>query len=79
MSLACPFLCGLPLLISDDLSEVDALLLLGLVLENWSTISMSTNGRARKNTTAQYRRDRNAQSLDKLKVQPQIEARSVLV
>lgn len=48
ISLVCPF----------HLSEVDTLLLLGLVSENWSTISMSTSGRTRKNTTAQYRRDR---------------------
>lgn len=48
MSLVCPF----------HLSEVDTLLLLGLVSENWSTISMPMSGRTRKDTTAQYRRDR---------------------
>jgi hypothetical protein len=54
MSLAYPFLYRLLLLISDDLSEVDTLLLLGLVLENLNTISMPISGMTYKNTTAEY-------------------------
>jgi hypothetical protein len=64
------FLDGSSIPVSDDLSEVDALLRPGLMSENWSTISILRMIGTVRTPRLNIAWIGNARGLDQLKVQP---------